>query len=217
MTKAPANAAYFERDVIPLLEPLYWQAFRMTSAHVDAEDLLQETVLKAYAGRDSFQPGTNFKAWLSRIMTNAYISSYRTKKRQPAQNPIGHITDQLLLSSAAYQPAVLRSAEDQALEMIPDPELKAAMMLLPNQFRLVLYFADVAGFSYKEIAAMMGTQQGTVSSRLNRGRRQLLDLLVDSSTQPGVEKSARHRRGRGQLPAAIKDAGAGDVAGVDRG
>ncbi|MDT5318110.1 MAG: hypothetical protein QOJ56_1486 [Mycobacterium sp.] len=206
LTEDPASAAHFERDVIPLLELLHRQAFRMTSDHADAEDLLQETALKAYAGRHSFQPGTNLKAWLSRIMTNTYISSYRTKKRQPAQHPTHQITDRQLLASAARWPAGLRSAEDQALEMLPDPHIMAAMLSLSEQFRMAVYFADVAGFSYKEIAAMMDTQQGTVSSRLNRGRQQLRNLLTDSPNERRGQDSFRHRTGRPRKGPAVNDA-----------
>jgi RNA polymerase sigma-70 factor (ECF subfamily) len=173
-------SAEFESAVIPLLEPLYRQALRMTSNRVDAEDLVQETVLNAYAGLRAFEPGTNFKAWLRRIMTNTYISSYRRQKRRPAQHPTGEITDRQLVACAGRTPGGLRSAEDQALEMLPDPYLKAAMMVLPEQYRITVYFADIAGYSYKEIAAMTDTRKGTVSSRLNRGRKQLRDLLSDS-------------------------------------
>ena len=181
-TKVPDGPfnAQFESAVIPLLEPLYRQALRMTSNRADAEDLVQETVLNAYAGLGAFEPGTNLKAWLRRIMTNTYISSYRRQKRRPAQHSTGEITDQQLVTSASRMPGGLRSAEEQALEMLPDPYLKAAMMVLPEQFRIAVYFADIAGYSYKEIAAMTDTRQGTVSSRLNRGRKQLRDLLFDS-------------------------------------
>jgi RNA polymerase sigma-70 factor (TIGR02947 family) len=181
-TKVPDGqlSAQFESAVIPLLEPLYRQALRMTSNRVDAEDLVQETVLNAYAGLRAFEPGTNLNAWLRRIMTNTYISSYRRQKRRPAQHSTGEITDQQLVASASHTPGGLRSAEEQALEMLPDPYLKAAMMVLPEQFRTAVYFADIAGYSYKEIAAMTDTRQGTVSSRLNRGRKQLRDLLFDS-------------------------------------
>ena len=181
-TKVPDGPlnAQFESAVIPLLEPLYRQALRMTSNRVDAEDLVQETMLNAYAGLRAFEPGTNLKAWLRRIMTNTYISSCRRQKRRPAQHPTGEITDRQLVASAPRTPGGLRSAEEQALEMLPDPYLKAAMMVLPEQFRIAVYFADIAGYSYKEIAAMTDTRQGTVSSRLNRGRKQLRDLLFDS-------------------------------------
>jgi RNA polymerase sigma-70 factor (ECF subfamily) len=181
-TKVPEGplSAQFESAVIPLLEPLYRQALRMTSNRADAEDLLQETLLNAYAGLRAFEPETNLNAWLRRIMTNTYISGYRRQKRRPAQHPTGEITDQQLVASAARTPGGLLSAEDQALEVLPDPYLKAAMMALPEQFRLTVYFADIAGYSYKEIAAMTDARQGTVSSRLNRGRKQLRDLLFNA-------------------------------------
>ena len=165
----------------------------MTATIADAEDLLQETLLKAYAGRRSFQPETNLKAWLFRIMTNTYISSYRTKKRQPAQYPTDQITDRQLAISAAHRSAGLWSAEDQALATLPDPQIKAAMQALPEQFRIAVYFADVAGFSYKEIAAIMETEQGTVSSRINRGREQLRNLLIDSPSRRRHQGGSRHR------------------------
>ncbi len=196
-------AAQFQSAVIPLLEPLYRQALRMTSNRADAEDLVQETMLNAYAGLRNFEPGTNLKAWLRRIMTNTYISSYRTQKRRPAQHPTGEISDQQLAASAPRMPGGLRSAEDQALEMLPDPYLKAAMMLLPEQLRLAVYFADIAGYSYKEIAAMMGTRQGTVSSRLNRGRKQLRDLLSDSPINHAAETIDA---ARAELPNAVQTA-----------
>ncbi len=198
-TRAPdgASHAQFERAVIPLLGPLYRQALRLTANRTDAEDLVQETVLNAYAGLWAFEPGTNLKAWLRRIMTNTYISGYRRQKRRPAQHPTGEITDQQLAASAPRTPGGLRSAEDQALELLPNPRLKAAMMFLPEQFRVAVYFADIAGYSYKEIAAMTGTRQGTVSSRLNRGRKQLRDLLSDS---PINQADRRIDEARAELP-----------------
>jgi RNA polymerase sigma-70 factor (TIGR02947 family) len=186
--KAPdaRPSAQFESAVIPLLKPLYRQAFRMTSNRADAEDLVQETVLNAYAGLKAFAPGTNLNAWLRRIMTNTYINGYRRQRRRPAQHPTAEISDRYLVASGPRMPGGLRSAEDQALEMLPDPYLRAAMMALPEQFRLVVYFADIAGYSYKEIAAMTGTHQGTVGSRLNRGRKQLRDLLLDPPPGPAA-------------------------------
>jgi RNA polymerase sigma-70 factor (TIGR02947 family) len=187
----------FESAVIPLLEPLYRQALRMTSNRADAEDLVQETVLNAYTGRRAFEPGTNFTAWLRRIMINTYINSYRRQKRRPAQHPTSEITDQQLAASASRTPGGLQSAEEQALEMLPDSDLKAAMMVLPEQFRITVYFADVAGYSYKEIAAMTDARQGTVSSRLNRGRKQLRDLLFDSPVNGASQQQTRVEEGRG--------------------
>ena len=184
-TAGPGSGIEFDRDVVPLLEPLYRHALRLTRSHADAEDLLQETALKAYTGRQSFLPGTNLKAWLFRIMTNAFISGYRRSKRAPTEFPAGEVTDRQLLASASHRPMGLQSAEDQALAMLPDSHIKTAMAGLPEQFRVAVYFADVIGHSYKEIAAMLGIRQGTVSSRLNRGRQQLRNLLVaGSDAQP---------------------------------
>jgi RNA polymerase sigma-70 factor (ECF subfamily) len=192
-TKVPDNllSAQFESAVIPLLEPLYRQALRMTSNRTDAEDLVQETLLNAYAGLRAFEPGTNLNAWLRRIMTNTYINIYRRQKRRPTQHPTGEITDRQLVAGAPREPGGLRSAEDQALEMLPNPNLKTAMMGLPEQFRMAVYFADIAGYSYKEIAAMTGTQQGTVSSRINRGRKRLRDLLFDPSDNHAAPSPSR--------------------------
>jgi RNA polymerase sigma-70 factor, ECF subfamily len=193
LTEDSASAAHFAREVIPLLEPLRRRAIQMTSTIADAEDLLQETLLRAYAGRHSFQPETNLKAWLSRIMTNTCISSHRTKKRRPAQYPIDQITDRQFAASAAHRSSGLWSAEDQALATLPDPHVRAAMQALPEQFRTAVYFADVAGFSYKEIAAIMETEQGTVSSRISRGREQLRNLLTDSHSRLRPQAASRHR------------------------
>ena len=192
-TEDSASTAHFARDVIALLEPLRRRAIQMTSTIADAEDLLQETLLRAYAGRHSFQPDTNMKAWLSRIMINTNINSYRMKSRQPAQCPTDQITDRQLAASAAHRSVGLWSAEDQALETLPDPQIKAAMQALPEQFRTAVYFADVAGFSYKEIAAIMETEQGTVSSRISRGREQLRNLLTDSHSRRRPQGVSRHR------------------------
>lgn len=182
-TEESASANDFARDVSPLLEPLRRRAIQMTSTVADAEDLLQETLLRAYAGRHLFQPKTNLKAWLFRIMTNTCISTHRNKKRRPAQYPIGQITDQQFAASAAHRSCGLGSAEDQALATLPDPHVSAAMQALPEQFRTAVYLADIEGFSYKEIAAMMETEQGTVSSRISRGREQLRSLLADSHSR----------------------------------
>ncbi len=195
LTAGPASTAHFERDVIPLLEPLRRRAIQLTSAVADAEDLLQETLLKAYAGRHSFQPETNLKAWLFRIMINTHISGYRRKKCQPAQYPTDQITDRQLAASAARSEGMW-SAEDQALATLSDPQIKAAMQALPEQFRIAVYFADVAGFSYKEIAAIMETGQGTVSSRINRGREQLRNMLTDSPSSSPREAHVSERCGR---------------------
>jgi RNA polymerase sigma-70 factor (ECF subfamily) len=172
-------AARFQRDAIPLLEPLYRRALRMTRHRPDAEDLLQDTLLSAYAGFGSFREGTNLNAWLHRILTNTYIDNYRKKQRQPEQYPTEQITDQQLAAHADHCPTGLRSAEDQALEILPDTRIAVAMQTLPEQLRMSVYYADVEGFPYHEVAQIMNTPTGTVRSRLHRGRRQLRRLLLD--------------------------------------
>jgi RNA polymerase sigma-70 factor (ECF subfamily) len=181
-------SARFEREVVPLRDLLYRQAFRMTRNHADAEDLVQETVMKAYAGFGSFRSGTNLKAWLMRILTNTYINGYRKKRRQPMQYSAEDLTDQYLTEANARSAASeLRSAEDHALDLLPDNDIKAAMQALPGQFREAVYYADVEGFRYREIAALTNVPHGTVMSRLHRGRQQLRMLLGGGVGQDGPE------------------------------
>jgi RNA polymerase sigma-70 factor (ECF subfamily) len=150
----------------------------MSQNHADAEGLVQETVMKAYARFDSFRADSNLKAWLLRILTNTYINGYRQKRRQPLQRSTEHVTDQCLTEASARSAAsALHSAEDHALALLPDDDIKAAMQSLPAQFREAVYYADIEGLRYDEIAALMNTPRGTVMSRLHRGRRQLRTLL----------------------------------------
>jgi RNA polymerase sigma-70 factor (ECF subfamily) len=174
-------SARFADEALPLRDILYRHALRISRNHADAEDLVQDAMMKAYAGFHAFRPDTNMQAWLLRILINSYISDYRKKRRQPLQHSTEELTQQRLVQTYTRSaPAGLRSAEDQALASLPDNHIKSAMQALPQQFRDVVYYADVQGLPYRQIAAIMNTPTGTVASQLHRGRRQLRKLLADS-------------------------------------
>ncbi|HEX7355440.1 MAG TPA: sigma-70 family RNA polymerase sigma factor [Mycobacteriales bacterium] len=179
----------FERDALPFLDQLYAAAMRMTRNPADAEDLVQETFVKAYAAFHQFRPGTNLKAWLYRILTNTFINSYRKKQRQPQQNPTEQIEDWQLAAAEAHTSQGLRSAEMDALDHLPDSDVKEALQNLPEDFRMAVYYADVEGFSYKEIAEIMGTPIGTVMSRLHRGRQGLKKQLREYAVERGLVRT----------------------------
>ncbi|TNL98407.1 sigma-70 family RNA polymerase sigma factor [Corynebacterium tapiri] len=180
------RAQRFEEEALPLLDTLYGGALRMTRNPQDAEDLVQETYLKAYKAFDSFKPGTNLKAWLYRIMTNSYINTYRKKQRQPAQTPTEEISDYQLYTTSSHDSTGLKSAEVEALNNLPDEQVVEAMNQLSDDYRMVVYYADIEGLAYKEVAEIMDTPLGTVMSRLHRGRKQLRELLKDVAHEQGI-------------------------------
>ena len=185
------RTARFERDALPFLDQLYSAALRMTRNPADAEDLVQETFVKAFAAFHQFEEGTNLKAWLYRILTNTFINNYQAKKRRPDESELDEVEDLYLYRKLGGLEAasVGRSAEDELMDWFTDAEVKEAVEALPEQFRLAVLLADVEGFSYKEIAEILDVPIGTVMSRLHRGRRGLKTKLADYAVERGLVKA----------------------------
>ena len=191
----------FQTDALPLLDPLYSAALRMTRNPADAEDLVQETMMRAYRAFDRFEPGTNLKAWLFRILTNAYINTYRKKQREPLKVSQDEVEDfDLYRELKDHDPEISRTPETIVLDSLVDGDILTAIDELPDQFRLAVILSDVEGFSYAEMAEIMDVPLGTVMSRLHRGRKALQKRLWDIARDRGIVKGPSDGRARSGKP-----------------
>ena len=181
-----ADREAFARDAMQYAPQLFSGALRMTRNSADAEDLVQETYLRAYRSFATFQDGTNLRAWLFRIMTNTFINIYRAKQRRPQETELGDVEDLYMYKRIGAINPASRSAEDQLFDLFTDDEVKGALEDLPEAFRLPVLLADVEGFSYKEIAEMLDIPIGTVMSRLHRGRKGMQKRLIDFARERGM-------------------------------
>ena len=187
---AAAKKLRFERDALAYASQLYAAALRYTKDPHDAQDLVQDTYAKAFVAFHQFEPGTNLKAWLYRILTTTFINTYRTDQRRP-QISDGELEDWQIHDAASHTSDQGRSAEDVALDGIVDVDVRNALAAMPEDFRMVVYLADVEGFSYKEIAEIVGVPSGTVMSRLHRGRKLLRESLAQYAKDRGFNRGGR--------------------------
>ncbi len=185
---AVADQADFERDAMEYAPQLFSAAMRMTRNPADAEDLVQETYLKAYRAYNTFEAGTNLKAWLYRILTNTYINKYRRDKRRPTETDLGEVEDLYLYRRLGSEQSAeaARSVEDQVLDGLVESDIKRAVEALPENFRIPVLLADLEGFAYKEIAEILDIPIGTVMSRLHRGRKALQRALWEFARERGL-------------------------------
>jgi RNA polymerase sigma-70 factor, ECF subfamily len=183
---AVADQATFTDQAMGFMPQLYSAALRLTHNSADAEDLVQDTYLRAYRAFGSFNEGTNLKAWLYRILTNAYINSYRSKQRRPETEQLDDVEELFLYRRLGNLTSSIKSTEDQVMDLFTDSEVKEALESLPDQFRIPVLLADVEGFAYAEIAEIMGTPSGTVMSRLHRGRKAMQQRLFAYARERGL-------------------------------
>ena len=181
-----AKSVLFEEQAMQYIDKLYAHAMRKTSNRVDANDLVQETYLKAFAAFDQYQQGTNLKAWLHRILENTYINQYRKQQKQPFYAPLDDLEDWQLGDAESRTAMASRSAEAEAIDHLPASAVKDALHSIPEDFRIAVYLVDVEGYSYQEVAEIMETPTGTVMSRLHRGRRLLREQLADYAHEQGI-------------------------------
>ena len=184
----------FERDALVFMDQLYAAALRYTKNPEDARDLVQDTYLKAFNSFHQFEEGTNLRAWLYRILTTTFINTYRKDQRRP-QLASGELEDWQLAEAQSHTSDLGKSAEVEALENLPDSDIKRALQEIPEEFRIAVYLADVEGFSYKEIANIVEVPAGTVMSRLHRGRKLLREKLADYAKELGYSTEGKDKNG----------------------